>query len=161
MNLQKQAEIGVAIPSLSKVRTHKGPDGEDLINSEDMDLLICARIAKLVKETNPAVKAAEDARLTIDTLLTGVGEEIKKFDDATKHYIESVRQTRFAVVSETAQMIEPLKEVRQFFLGNDYKDQIAHLREFVDLCERLNALKMSGFLDSVAETMLRLDSKVT
>jgi hypothetical protein len=61
-----------------------------------------------------------------------------------------------SVVSETSAMTGPLREVRQFFLGSDYDAEIKRLREFVDLCERLNKLKESGFLDSVADTMLKL-----
>ena len=54
-------------------------------------------------------------------------------------------------------MITPLRDVREFFLGREYDQQMARLTEFVELCERLEKLKESGFLDSVAETMLRLD----
>jgi hypothetical protein len=50
-----------------------------------------------------------------------------------------------------------LKEVRQFFLEESYETEIQRLHEFIDLCERLQALKESGFLDIVADTMLKLD----
>jgi hypothetical protein len=92
----------------------------------------------------------------MDSLLQGIGQEMEKFRSDTKHYLEDIRQTRFAVVRETAEMTGPLKEVRQFFLGGEYKEEIARLREFVDLCERLDKLKQSGFLDKVADTMLSL-----
>lgn len=104
----------------------------------------------------PSEKAAEDARNIITTLLDGIGSEMDKFNANTKLYLEDIRQTRFAVVTETASMTKELKDVRQFFLGSDYNEQITRLREFVDLCERLHKLKQSGFLDSVADTMLRL-----
>jgi len=122
----------------------------------DLQALLCAEIAKLPKETRPTVQAAEDARKIISELTAGIGGEMEKFRADTKRYLEDIRQTRFAVVTETSQITGPLKEVRQFFLGGDYKEEVARLKEFVDLCERLQKLKESGFLDSVADTMLRL-----
>ena len=84
---------------------------------------------------------------------------MEKFRVDTKRYLEDIRSTRYAMVTEAAQMIGPLKEVRQFFLGGDYKEEVARLKDFVDLCERLQKLKESGFLDSVADTMLGLAVK--
>jgi hypothetical protein len=49
-----------------------------------------------------------------------------------------------------------LREVRAFFLDKDYATELARLREFVEVCERLKLLKDCGFLDTVADTMLRL-----
>jgi len=131
-------------------------NGEPMFNLDDMSQWLALEIAKLPKETRPNVQAAEDARKIIAELTQGIGGEMEKFRADTKRYLEDIRQVRFAVVTETAQMTGPLKEVRQFFLGGDYKEEVARLKEFVDLCERLQKLKESGFLDSVADTMLRL-----
>jgi hypothetical protein len=49
-----------------------------------------------------------------------------------------------------------LKDVRQFFLNENHETEVARLKEFVELCERLQKLKASGFLDTVADTMLKL-----
>jgi hypothetical protein len=129
-----------------------------LINADDLNLAICNEIAKMPSETRPAVRAAEDARKIMFELLNGIGGEMEKFRSDTKMYLEDIRQTRFAVVQEASQMTGPLKEVRQFFIGSDYREQIERLKEFVDLCERLQKLKECGFLDNVADTMLRLAS---
>lgn len=131
-------------------------NGQQVFDADEVSALICAEIAKLPRETRPNVKAAEDARQIIHELIEGIGGEMEKFRADNKRYLEDIRSTRFAMVAETSQMTGALKEVRQFFLGGDYKEEIARLREFVDLCERLNALKESGFLDNVADTMLRL-----
>lgn len=136
--------------------TIKMVNGEPFFKIEEIDNYICDKISKLPVETRPNVLAAQDARKIIRELLDGIGGEMEKFNANTKKYLEDIRQTRFAVVSETATMSKELKDVRQFFLGSDYHDQIGRLREFVDLCERLHKLKESGFLDTVADTMLRL-----
>jgi hypothetical protein len=131
-------------------------NGQQMIDTDEVAALICAEIAKLPKETRPNVKAAEDAREIIRELTIGIGSEMEKFRADSKRYLEDIRNTRFAVVTETSQMTGALKEIRQFFIGSDYKEEIARLKEFVELCEKLNALKDSGFLDNVADTMIRL-----
>jgi hypothetical protein len=146
---------GAAYVSTSGL-TVRTVNGQQVVDSDEVAALICAEIAKLPRETRPNVKAAEDARQIIHELIEGIGGEMEKFRADNKRYLEDIRATRFAMVAETSQMTGALKEVRQFFLGGDYKEEIARLREFVDLCERLNALKESGFLDNVADTMLRL-----
>lgn len=141
----------------SGVRT-KVVNGETFLNLDDVHSVIAAEIAKLPKETRPNVKAAEDAREIIHQLMLGLGGDMEQFRANSKIYLDDVRNVRFAFVTETAQMTSQLKDIRQFFLGSDYKDQISRLKEFVDLCERLNNLKQSGFLDTVADTMLRLSA---
>lgn len=131
-------------------------NGEPMFHADDVRAVLCAEIAKLPQETRPNVRAAEDARRIMQELLQGIGGDMEKFKADTKRYMEDIRQTRFAVVTETAAMTTSLKEVRQFFLGGDYRNEIERLREFVDLCERLHKLKESGFLDNIADTMLKL-----
>lgn len=133
-------------------------NGETFLNLDDVQSVIATEIAKLPRETRPNVKAAEDAREIIHQLMLGLGGDMEQFRANSKIYLDDVRNVRFAFVTETAQMTSQLKDIRQFFLGSDYKDQISRLKEFVDLCERLNNLKQSGFLDTVADTMLRLSA---
>lgn len=83
-------------------------------------------------------------------------EAVAKFKNSSHAYIEQIRTTKYAVASEVNQIIAPLREIRQFFMGRDYDQEIARLRDFVELCERLQKLKESGFLDRVADTMIRL-----
>ena len=130
--------------------------GQDLIDMDSVRAFLAEEISRLPKETRPNVKAAEDARAIINELLDGIGGDMERFRANTKLYLDDIRQSRMGVVTETAQITKALHEVRQFFLGQDYKEQTARLKEFVDLCERLQKLKESGFLDSVADTMLRL-----
>jgi hypothetical protein len=130
--------------------------GQTMLNSDDIHAALAAEAAKLPKETRPQVQAAQDARAVIHELLKGIGGEMEEFRSDTKAYLHDIRTVRMSVVSETSAMTGPLREVRQFFLGSDYDAEIKRLREFVDLCERLNKLKESGFLDSVADTMLKL-----
>ena len=130
--------------------------GEPCLALEEVQQLICDEIKKLPSETRPVVVAAQDARRIVDELTTGIVGDMDKFRTNGKQHLEEIRQTRFAMVGEVSQMTGALKELRQFFLGNDYATEIARLKEFVGLCERLQELKSSGFLDAVADTLLKL-----
>lgn len=144
--------------SQTGIRMQIGQSGQPEFNMDDVRRVICDEISKLPQHhAGPVVKAAEDARKVIDELLHGIGEEMEKFKADAKLYIDDIRQTRFAVVSEVGQMKSGLSDVRNFLMGPDHDEQIRRLTEFVELCERLNALRNSGFLDRMVDTMLRLN----
>jgi len=138
------------------LRVHR-INGIDMFEVGQMQQLIMQEIQKLPKEATPLVKQARESREIIDQLLHGIGGEMEQFEADVGKHIQTIRSTRFTVVSETNTMMNALKDVRQFFMGTDYKEQIDRLRGFVELCERLQKLKESGFLDAVADTMIKLD----
>ena len=130
--------------------------GEPCLALEEVQKLVCEEIKKLPNETRPVVVEAQDARRIIYELTEGIIGDMEKFRANGKQHLEEIRQTRFAMVGEVSQMTGALKELRQFFLGSDYATEITRLKEFVGLCERLQELKASGFLDAVADTLLKL-----
>lgn len=130
-------------------------NGQPMFDLEDVDRRICEEVSKLVKQANPAVQAAQDARKIMNELLNGIGDEMDRFKIAAKSHLDEIRQTRFAVVRECQDMIGPMKDVRQFFIGDQHKEQIERLREFVDLCERLVKLQQSGFLDRIVDAVVK------
>jgi len=63
--------------------------------------------------------------------------------------------TELKTFSELSQLIE--SELRAVSVREKLESiERKRLSEFVDLCERLKKLKDSGFLDTVADTMIRL-----
>lgn len=139
-----------------QVKGIKGPSGELLFRVEDVEKILMAMAQDLPKESDPILARAKDTRAAVNELLDGLGHDMTSFKDGCKAFLEDIRQTRFAVVAETSQMSKPLREIRQFFLGSDYKEEICRLKEFVELCERIQKLKQDGTLDAVADTMIRL-----
>jgi hypothetical protein len=131
-------------------------NGQTMFNIEDVEQMVIRTIHEFPRQTSPQVRAAEDARKIVAELVQGLGGEMEKFEAQAKIHCEQIRGKRMTMVTEAAQMTNALKEIRQFFLGSDYKEEIARLSEFVDLCERLQRLKESGFMDSIADTMLTL-----
>lgn len=96
------------------------------------------------------------AETTLRDEMNLIAEFSRKSKEAKKEIIENFRGMRMTATTEVAAMLKPLEDLRKFFLGAEHDREIARLREFVDLCERLEKLKKSGFLDTVADTMLKL-----
>ena len=108
------------------------------------------------KEMSTLIEDTNEAKEALRTAVEGIGENMDKIKPMKKELIENLRGMRMTTTSEVAAMLKPLEDLRKFFLGADHDKEIARLREFVDLCERLETLKKSGFLDTVADTMLKL-----
>lgn len=81
------------------------------------------------------------------------------FNADSTQFIKDFRSTKQALVREVSELVGALQDLRTFFHGSVHMEEINRLKEFVELCERLKALKDSGFLDTVADTMLRLAVK--
>lgn len=131
-------------------------NGIDYVNFDIIVAKVIAEINKTPQQITPLARAAIDARAVLEENCSQLGATLEDFQARTKLALDTIRQTRFAFVTETTAIMGPLKEVRQFFLGQDWQSQIQRLESFCDLCERLQRLKESGFLDAVADTMIKL-----
>jgi len=116
----------------------------------------CDRFEKDVSKSEDLVERARSATAAIDHLANHVEVEWMACEGKIAEALKAARSKKFALRTETRAMMEAFKDVRQFFLDDDYGEQIRRLDEFVSLCERLEKLKDSGFLDTVADTMLKL-----
>lgn len=130
--------------------------GEELLDSIDIWPILLEKMNKMKHELTPAALAMIDGENALLSATRSAKECMEEMRAASKVFLDEIRQTKYATLAETSALVAPLKEVRQFFLGNDYELQMKRLKEFAELCERLQKLKDSGFLDSVADTMLRL-----
>lgn len=70
--------------------------------------------------------------------------------------LEELRMWRMAVTSEQQKLLQGCADVRKFFLADDHEKEITRLREFIELAERLQKLQQSGFLDKMADTLIKL-----
>jgi len=111
---------------------------------------------KTIEKTNELIDRSRDARAAMEDLCTSFKAEWLEFQKTADDRLKEIRMLRMSLETETRQLMASFREVRQFFLDKDHASETARLKEFVEVCERLQALKSSGFLDSVAETMLNL-----
>jgi len=134
--------------------------GKDLYDTDELAKCLLRHIKeKYPPQMHELARAALDSRDAMHECVKGIGFTMSEFDHVMEDSKRSMRTSRMTVVSECSSIVNALKDIRQFFLGPDYEKERARLSEFVDLCERLKALKDSGFLDTVADTMMRLDSR--
>jgi hypothetical protein len=115
------------------------------------------QIANKIPDTmSTLIEQTVEAKTSLSLAVQGIGENAEKLKPMKQEVINELRGLRMTTTSEVAAMLKPLEDLRRFFLGADHDKEITRLREFVDLCERLEKLKQSGFLDTVADTMLKL-----
>src|SRR5262249_4643558 len=111
-----------------------------------------------VRSSEDLIKRAMDARGAMDVLCDYWKKDWTDFFGECERRLADLRMLRMSMDTEIKVLMASCKDVRQFFLDKDYQTEITRLKEFVELTERLHALKKSGFLDVVAETMLNLST---
>jgi hypothetical protein len=147
-----------------RIRSKRGmtEDGhvEELLNQNDVEVVATEHHEKAVKKSLDNLQALEararDVHDSLEYLFSRIGPLFVEVNEGISKELVALREKRFGVDTETRLLMNQLKEVRQFFLDENHDRQVDRLREFVDLCERLKALKESGFLDTIADTILRL-----
>ena len=140
--------------------TLKDENGTPIIKISSLIPIIAGtaiQTAKQIPETmSTLVEDTLEAKQALSDACKGIGENMEKLKPMKKELIDELRGLRMTTTTEVAAMLKPLADLRKFFLGTEHDAEIARLREFVDLCERLEKLKQSGFLDTVADTLLKL-----
>lgn len=114
------------------------------------------RFTQSVTSSETLVERAKEANAAIEFLSNNVKRSWCDFEDWVKEAIVKTRSYKIGLETESRQLTANLRDVREFFFDPNHAEQVKRLREFVDLCERLKALKESGFLDDVADTILKL-----
>jgi len=131
------------------------PKSDDQFNSEIATHAI-KKTRSSIDSANELLEKALDARAALDVMCSQWLPSWVDFMQTSDQRLKDLRMTRVAFDTEQRLLMASLKEVRAFFLDKDYETERNRLKEFVDICERLKALKESGFLDTVADTMLKL-----
>lgn len=116
------------------------------------------QIGVTMDKTEELVDRATDARAAMAVLTESFSKDWGDFIETADARLKDLRMARMAIDTEMRQIMSALREVRGFFVDKDYETERTRLKEFVEICERLKLLKESGFLDTVADTMLRLAS---
>lgn len=116
--------------------------------------------AKSVAHQEELAHRVADARTAMKMSCDLFRPEFLTYAEELSVALESLRAMRMAMNMEVTQItksLEQFKDVRKFFLSDEHTQEVERLKEFVELCERLKSLKESGFLDQVADTILKLE----
>lgn len=112
--------------------------------------------AKDVEAAESLVERAKEATAAMEYIANHFQKSWQESSAVLATAIGELRGKRFAIESETKQILSAFADVRKFFLDDCHETEVRRLAEFVGLCERLKALKESGFIDRIADTMLTL-----
>lgn len=113
----------------------------------------CANLSLACGELSKTTRGLlDEVSVDLQVAKHGISEFLKERTD----FLKELRRFKFSVKNEVREVLSPVRDVREFFLEDDYAKQVSRLKEFTELCEKMKDLKESGFLDSVADTMLKL-----
>lgn len=133
---------------------------EHLASNDEMNCGIAqATIKKANRLNDESIALAirvNEAREFLELHATTIKKSWFDWLDESSKILESIRQTRVAIGHESKTLLTECGDVRKFFLGADHEKEIARLKEFIELAERLRALKADGTLDKLADTILKL-----
>jgi hypothetical protein len=73
-----------------------------------------------------------------------------------KEQISGIRTARMSTVTEVQSALASLREIRKFFLEDDYEKEMKRLKEFIGLCNELKRLKEDGTIDAICDTTIKL-----
>lgn len=140
--------------------TLKDENGNPLLNVNRIDEWLRNKSLEMIKDAAERIgiftAECSKANECLESEFKSTGLLVSHAKEMKKEVIETFRSMRMTTTTEVAAMIKPLEDLRKFFLGDDHQKEMDRLKEFVDICERLEKLKKSGFLDTVADTMLKL-----
>src|SRR5688572_12091033 len=118
---------------------------EDQLNA-DIATHLTKSVDRLSDATISLAIRAKESREFLDWHTEHVRKSWLDWIDESAKVMESIRQTRVAIGIESKKLLEECGDVRKFFLADDHAKEIARLRDFIELCERLKALKADGTL---------------
>lgn len=121
---------------------------------------IAEKVVHQARETTARQKdlvdQVADAQLSLEVALSGFRKEWLDWTSESKTILNDFRLWRMAMSTEADKCMTQFGDVRKFFLSEDHLKEVERLKEFIGLMERLKALKDSGFLDRVTDTMLKI-----
>ena len=113
-----------------------------------------------MEQTQKLIEVANEQALESRKILETLADQIRALVDVVQplliEQIQQIRSSRMTLVSELQQSLTALREVRKFFLEDDYRKEIDRLEEFVALCRKIVDLKESGVFDAVCDSAIRL-----
>lgn len=139
----------------SIVETTYSDKPENVFNAE-LGAEIVKRAERLKDQNIDLAVRVGEALLFLEWSCTHIRKSWTEWQLESLTALNEVRMTRMALDTETKQTLAACADVRKFFLSADHEKEIARLKEFIELCERLKKLKADGTLDALADTILKL-----
>lgn len=141
-----------------------GSDTGIRVEVEKPNVIMNDEIAqKTVKMTDKLGKAevelalqVKQAREFLDWSCNHMKKDWMDWMQQSNQAIKDTQLARMALERESKAVMAACADVRDFFGSTEHQGRMDRIKEFVEVCERLKALKDSGFLDNIADTILKL-----
>jgi hypothetical protein len=102
------------------------------------------------------VEKTVESRQALAVALEGITKDLDSFTSESDAYMTTLRQFNAGAVFELNRTLRELRDIRSFLLDPIHEEEMKKLSQFVELGERLAALKKSGVLDALVDTALKL-----
>ena len=137
------------------------PNGKAKISEKALELQIVGKMAdkfeKNVVDTESMVQRAQAACDAVEYMASHMQMNWTEYLDWVKKALEDSRMHKMAIESENRQILQGMKDIRQFLLDPKHEEEMKRLKDFLDTCDRLKKLKDSGFLDQVCDVLLKVN----
>lgn len=134
-------------------------------SDEEMNATITAAVPRKASDSLERMRQLfiefQDAKKALDYAATHIQKDWTDWLNFAEKGVTEFRQSRVAISFELRTILETMTDFRKFLLNADSAEALEKLKEFAAVCQQLQALKQTGFLDAVADTLLRYDSAKT
>lgn len=130
--------------------THETPPDEIIAEAA------ISEIRKTVEKQEDLVNRVTDAKKALDLACSTFRRDSLDYMAEVDEHLKQFRMSRMALDQEHRNLLQSCADVRKFFLSEEHQEQVKRLNEFAETCKTLKALKDSGFLDAITETILKL-----
>jgi len=117
----------------------------------------------LMERTEELLKMVNEEIAESKKILQKLSNEVRVAFEAVHptliDQIKELRETRMTMVREIQAMLDPLRDIRKFFFSESHEQEMKELQKFITLCQELSALKQSGVLDAILDSVIRLSIK--
>jgi hypothetical protein len=151
------------LPARHMEHPMQGVHGDTVIedkSDEEMEAALARRVVEVGKKLNDdsidmALRVLE-AQQSLEWSLSHLKVSWLDWSQEAEQALKDLRMLRMAFTNEGKLILQEAKDIRKFFLDETHQVEIAQLKEFVDVCERLEGLKKRGTLDALVDVILKL-----
>jgi hypothetical protein len=118
---------------------------------------LIVRTEESISKDESFVKRVVDAAKALDETISSLRLEQMQCLEESSKFLNDFRMTQMATSTEVSKALKSYSDVRQFFLNEEHVEQMTRLKEFVEVLTKLKEFKDNGFIDAVADTILKLE----
>jgi hypothetical protein len=131
-------------------------DGPDEFNAK-LGTAIANGASDAVKRAETLVQRLEDAKAACELGVSGWKQSWLEWIKPGETYLSDLRMWQQAVTREQQLAVRAMKDISDMLGSDKHAESIGKRRELIELCERAKALRESGFLDAVVDTLVKVD----